>query len=364
MTGNPVIFKPVIGAYIHIPFCKKKCSYCDFYSITDISAAEKYTTALIKEIRNFYNENGEIKADTVYFGGGTPSCIPDEFIRKILSEIKTAENAEITIELNPKTFNSLQLKRYKEYGINRISMGLQSANDNELEILGRIHTFSEFLISYELLRNTGFNNINTDIMYGLPYSDEKTLKSTLNEILKLDCEHISAYALTLSENTPIYKGNHTYPTDDEVFLQYEMVNEALKAYDHYEISNYAKIPSRHNLKYWTNMPYVGFGAGAHSYFNDKRWENSFDMKEIAKENVQNITADDRYSEYIMLSLRLKNGINLEYIKTEFNIDFLEENKEKIKKNIEHGYMNFENNRISLTEKGFFISNSIILSFLC
>jgi len=353
------------GMYIHIPFCIKKCGYCDFYSVSDSSLSEEYIGAVVAEIREFYADNS-LKADTVYFGGGTPTVVNPELIGRVLSEIKLTGNAEITIEANPKTFNSEKLHKYKEYGINRISMGLQSANDSELEMLGRIHNFKEFLASYELLRKTGFDNINTDIMYGLPYSNDNTLLKTLDELKKLDCEHISAYALTLSENTPIYKKNYEYPTDDEVFSQYMLTNEALSGYDHYEISNYAKIPSRHNLKYWTNKTYIGFGVGAHSYFNNQRWENISDIKKYiekrGKLNLQIVTEEDRYFEYIMLSLRLKSGLDLEHIKNEFKIDFLENHKAKIEKNIESGYMIRENNRISLTEKGFFVSNSIISSF--
>ena len=360
------------GFYIHIPFCIKKCGYCDFYSGTDFSYAEEYTNAVIREIKDFYDENDKIISDTVYFGGGTPTAIPSEFIGKILSEIKVTDDAEITIEANPKTFDGLKAHKYKEFGINRVSMGLQSANYNELELLGRIHNFNEFLNSYEILRKTGFNNINVDIMYGLPYSTEEKLSKTLAELKKLSCEHISAYALTLSENTPIYGKNYEYPTDDEVFLQYMLVNKALANYDHYEISNYAKIPARHNLKYWTNKPYIGFGAGAHSYFGNERWENISDVKEYIENNknserrkrvnLQIINNDTEYFEYIMLSLRLKSGIDLKYIKSKFSIDFLEKYKSEIYKNIEYGYLILENDRISLTEKGFFVSNLIISIF--
>ena len=359
----------MIGVYVHIPFCQKKCNYCDFYSITDFSDAKKYTDAVISEIREFYQNNDEI-ADTIYFGGGTPTAIEPEFIGKILSEIKAAKNAEITIEANPKTFDSLQLMQYKKYGINRVSMGLQSAIDDELKLLGRIHSFADFLNSFEMLRNAGFHNINSDIMYGLPYSTEKTLEKTLSELVRLKCEHISAYALTLSKNTPLYKMDYKYPDDDEVFSQYELVNHMLNGYIHYEISNYASSDgkkSQHNMKYWTNKPYIGFGAGAHSYFGDKRWEIISDKEkyiaERKKENIQIIGKNDRYFEYIMLNLRLKEGIDLKYIKDEFDIDILEKYKNQIEKNMKFGYLIHENETIFLTEKGFFVSNSIISNFL-
>jgi oxygen-independent coproporphyrinogen-3 oxidase len=270
------------------------------------------------------------------------------------------------MELNPKTFDKESLLVYKKAGINRVSMGLQSANDDELEVLGRIHTYSEFLKSYHLLRELEFSNINIDIMFGLPNSTENSLQKTLEKLLGLNCEHISAYALTLSEKTPLYKLNYKYPDEDEIFGQYKLICQCLNQYRHYEISNFAKNVCRHNLKYWNCEPYIGFGASAHSYFNHTRFSNVSDIslyiKGSAKEYLEKERKEDELFDYIMLSLRLDTGINSEYIKNEYNFDFVDNNKDKIENYIKLGLMIKTKTGYTLTNDGFFVSNTIISSF--
>jgi oxygen-independent coproporphyrinogen-3 oxidase len=360
-----------LGLYFHIPFCIKKCSYCDFYSITDFELEKEYIDKILNEIDDFYIKNGKLSVDTIFFGGGTPSAISKKNIYRIMASVydcfEVCDNSEISIELNPKTFDEKSLLVYKDAGINRVSMGLQSANDDELLALGRVHNFKEFLNSYYLLRELEFSNINIDIMFGLPNSNEKTLQKTLDEIKALKCEHISAYALTLSEKTPLYKMNYKYPSEDEIYEQYKLICQNLREYKHYEISNFAVKVCKHNLKYWTLKPYIGFGASAHSFFDGVRFSNVSDIysyiKNCKKQYITSETKEDEIFELIMLSLRLDSGIDNEQIKALYNFDFIESYKDKLENFEKLGYMVKTKNGYALTEDGFFISNSIISSFL-
>ena len=354
------------GIYIHIPFCVKKCGYCDFYSLCDFSLVDDYIDAVIKEIERFYDENRKINADTVFIGGGTPSAVDSRHIERIIEKLRNcfniSENSEITIEMNPKTFNDEKLAIYKDCGINRVSMGLQSAHDDELLMLGRIHNFSDFLSSYDMLIKHGFQNINVDIMYGLPLSSTKRLENTITEILKLKCSHISAYALTLSENVPLYNDVKLLPNEDDIYAQYRLICEYLCNYEHYEISNFGKEKCRHNLKYWTQTPYIGFGAAAHSHYSNTRWSNFSNIKryiETGKENVEDISKNDEFLEYVMLNLRLNTGIDTALIKQNYKIDLMKNHENFISNMITQGYMLKNNNILSLTESGFFVSNQII-----
>ncbi len=360
------------GIYIHIPYCVKKCDYCDFYSVGDVSAQAEYFKALRKEILS-YGER-QIAVDSVFIGGGTPSVADAGEIVRLLDTVREvfrlAEDTEITMELNPKTFNKEKLLLYREAGINRISMGLQSANDDELKKLGRIHTADEFLFSYELLRNVGFDNVNTDIMYGLPDSDEAHLKNTLKFLLLLECEHISAYALTLRENHSLFQRGYRFPDDDMVYEQYRMVCDSLAPnYRHYEISNFTKqnhAPCRHNLKYWNRSPYIGFGAAAHSFFEELRWENPADISLYIQEITQGkekqteqIPEEEAKKERLMLSLRTDEGLCYE----DMPPDFWSRYQALLKQYCIAGYLTQDERGISLTEDGFFVSNAIISSLL-
>ena len=356
----------MIGIYVHIPFCVKKCAYCDFYSVSDYTLEKEYFKALKKEIESFPDD----KADTVFFGGGTPSSVNAEYIAEIAELLKKkfsiVKNAEITLEANPKTFDKKKLEIYKNCGINRLSMGLQSANSIELERLGRIHSEAEFEASYNLARKCGFSNINIDIMYGLPFETKASLKRTLDTVLRLNPEHISAYALTLNENTPIMKMNYSYPDSDSVYESYKMICKAFCGYNHYEISNFGKIPCRHNLKYWNMDYYAGFGVAASGFYNNIRYTHKRSIKAyiddcFGLETEEKLTKSDLIFETIMLSLRTESGLNFKYLKDNYNYSIYEKNKDLINRLVKEKIAEFTEDGFKLTEKGFFVSNSVISS---
>ena len=355
------------GLYFHIPFCVRKCAYCDFYSVSDTSSQRVYFEAMGKEMETYRGK--QIPVDSVFIGGGTPSVSDEKEIERLLEKAREiflfSSDTEITIELNPKTFDEKKLLVYRDAGINRVSMGLQSANNDELKKLGRIHTAEEFLASYQLLRKMGFTNINADIMYGLPDSSIETLKKTLTFLKQLDCEHISAYALTLDEDSPLYRKGYVFPDDDGVYEQYCLVCEMLSRYRHYEISNFVKegkSPCRHNLKYWTRAPYIGFGAAAHSFFENKRFFNPSSILEYIKGDFSRqeeiISEDEAQFEELMLSLRTDLGVRFNSLPS----SFLEDNKTLIEQYQKNGLLMVTKEGMRLTEQGFFVSNSVISSF--
>lgn len=358
------------GLYFHIPFCVKKCAYCDFYSVADTSSEKAYFEAMAKELEEYRDKS--ILVDSVFIGGGTPSVADADEIAQLLKKAREifsfSPDTEITIELNPKTFDEEKLGIYRDAGVNRISMGLQSANNDELKKLGRIHTAEEFLASYELLRKMGFSNINADIMYGLPDSSLQSLERTLTFLKNLDCEHISAYALTLSEDSPLYQKGFQFPDDDGVYEQYQLVCEMLSHYRHYEISNFTKqgnAPCHHNLKYWTRAPYIGFGAAAHSFFDGKRFSNpagileyiDFVFKDVIAREYDMISEQEAQFEELMLSLRTDLGVKVEKLPA----SFWENNKKLIEQYQKSGYLLITKEGMQLTEQGFFVSNAIISS---
>ncbi len=360
------------GIYLHIPYCVKKCDYCDFYSISDVSKQSLYFEALKQEMKAYLGKN--IPVDSVFIGGGTPSVADAREIFDLLDTVRKtfslSSDTEITMELNPKTFDREKLSIYREAGVNRISMGLQSANNDELQKLGRIHTAEEFLASYELLWEMGFSNLNTDIMYGLPDSDLITLEKTLTFLQKLNCRHISAYALTLSEDSKLYQRGYTFPDDDGVYEQYQLVCKSLSGYRHYEISNFVKReepPCRHNLKYWERSPYLGFGAAAHSFYDETRWSNPADISRYIQGVQQGTVPKDREKisqkearqEALMLALRTDSGISYNSLPK----GFYEDNQALLQQYEKHGYLLCRKDGFALTERGFFVSNTIISSLL-
>ena len=277
-----------LGIYIHIPFCKQKCYYCDFVSYSNkCSEVKEYIESLKKEIEEFDFSN--YKVTSIYIGGGTPSYIDSIYIVEILSELKEKlkcnliefKDIEITIEVNPGTVDTKKLNDYKKLGINRLSIGLQSTKNDILKKIGRIHTYQEFLEIYKLARETGFKNINIDLMIGIPGQKIGDLKNTLQDIIKLEPEHISVYSLIIEENTPIEKmlenGEIKLPDEDLERNMYWYVKNTLElnGYNHYEISNFAKkgYEYKHNLDCWNQKEYMGFGASAHSYTNNVRFSN-------------------------------------------------------------------------------------------
>lgn len=281
--------KTDLGIYVHIPFCARKCDYCDFPSgVGTPDEQAYYIRVLKKEIRGFEALGNLYQVRTLYFGGGTPSILDPSQLGRILEQLREQyeflPDAEITIECNPGTLTEEKLAAYRELGINRLSIGLQSANEEELAVLGRIHSYQEFENNYRLARKLGFDNINVDLMSGLPGQTMDSWKNTLEKVSALEPEHISAYSLTIEEGTPFFErygtseGQRSLPSEREDRAMYHFTKEFLeeKGYQRYEISNYAKPgrESRHNVIYWTGGEYVGFGLGAASYLGGKRFANA------------------------------------------------------------------------------------------
>ena len=368
-----------IGLYVHIPFCLKKCAYCDFCSFINADFPQKaeYVDALCREIDSYLGK--EISLDSIFFGGGTPSLLSGEEFSKIASHIREAftlsDDLEFTVEANPKTLTREKLIAYMNEGVNRISLGLQSANSNELSALGRIHSYEEFVESYMLVRDVGIDNLNVDLMYGIPEQTADSFKATLEKVCALSPEHISVYGLILEEGTPLYKSVDKYrmPTEDEECDMYYLAADFLRAkgYSHYEISNYAKVgrECRHNLKYWRCEEYIGVGLAAYSYFDGKRYGNTTDREVYLSTPSEIIIYEEKSTpeseayEFVMLGLRLLRGISLSEYKTKFGVDFVTGREEKIQNLLELGYISLTKDNLSLTERGFYVSNSILTSLL-
>ena len=357
-----------IGIYVHIPFCATKCPYCDFYSISyNKQTAAAYTAAVIRNMRSF---SGRYSADTLFFGGGTPTLLGEGLseITKTAKDVFGLENAEITIQANPKTVNESLLKAWYNAGINRISFGVQSLCDDELKMLGRRHTASDALKSIFLAKECGFTNISADLMLGIPNQTVKSVKESINGLASAGVKHISAYMLQIEEGTPFFENNieKICPSENDtvnIYLSAIDELENLGLYQ-YEISNFAVsgYESQHNLKYWNCKEYLGFGASAHSFINNTRFavENNAD-KFISSPLQETYITDDNAGtaeEYEMLALRLKKGISKELITSLFGEDeFL-----RIKKNAEKidvSYININDDSISFTRKGFLVSNDLI-----
>ena len=380
-----------LGIYVHIPFCAKKCNYCDFYSLASGETEKKsYIEALKREILEVSKKVGDdYEVYTIYFGGGTPSIIKADYIKELLDVIRSQFRLykddfypEITLECNPKTLNMEKLSIYKEVGINRISLGLQSADNDELKLLGRIHSYEDFLASYEMARKSGFNNINVDLMSAIPKQKLKTYEKSLDEILKLNPEHISSYSLIIEENTPFfdkYAENAPFykdlPSEDEDRKMYELTASRLRlaGYERYEISNYAKegFYSRHNTSYWERIPYLGFGVGASSFFNNERYNNRANLKEYIKnagvedirEEVTKISLNEAMSEFMFLGLRKTCGISKFEFEKNFTFSVEKIFGEIIEKHINNQLLLDNNGFLRLSDKGIDLSNYVLSDFL-
>lgn len=389
-----------LGIYIHIPFCVQKCVYCDFLSAPATNDVKiKYIEALKKEIElvGLNNKEKDIEVNSIFFGGGTPSCIDPELIQSVLDTIKNNfrvnEFAEITIECNPGTLSEDKAYSYRNAGINRISFGLQSCDDKELKMLGRIHDFDDFRDSFRMARNYGFNNINVDLMTGLPGQTKESLLKTLKTALAFKPEHISAYGLILEEGTVLFDRINEYPPipSDELDRQmYDITRKSFtkSGYVQYEISNYAKpgYECIHNLKYWNREEYLGFGIGAASFIDEKRYSNITDinsyieitskfMDEVIDNKLINIDLSSLYAsfekldindakeEFMFLGLRKIQGISILDYKEKFNQEIYEQYSKEIEDNINKGLLILENNRLKLTAKGIDISNTVMSDFI-
>lgn len=378
-----------LGIYIHIPFCKQKCYYCDFVSYSNkCNEVKEYIESLKKEIKEFDFSN--YKVTSIYIGGGTPSYIDSIYIVEILSELKEKlkcnliefKDIEITIEVNPGTVDTKKLNDYKKSGINRLSIGLQSTKNDILKKIGRIHTYQEFLEIYKLARKTGFKNINIDLMIGIPGQKIGDLKNTLQDIIKLEPEHISVYSLIIEENTPIEKmlenGEIKLPDEDLERNMYWYVKNTLElnGYNHYEISNFAKLgkESRHNLNCWNQEEYIGFGVAAHSYLNDIRFSNTINVEEYIQhiennrkeENIQieeSQSLEDKKNEFMMLGFRKIQGVDIARFKEKFIDNPIFLYREKLNKLVEEGLIEVDLNHIKLTNKGIDLANLVFEEFV-
>ena len=366
------------GIYIHIPFCVKKCNYCSFNSYENMFKYEdEYTDALIKQIKN--SNDGAI--DTIYIGGGTPSAIKEENIAKILggvfSHFDVKKDAEITIEVNPGTVNKEKIKSYKQNGINRISIGSQDFSGEGLKTLGRIHTADDIYTAFEIAYETGINNVSLDLMYAFFGQTVENLKKSLKKIISLNPEHISTYALSIEEGTPFFESvkNKKYsPLSDETYsTMYETICTMLKGagYKHYEISNFAKegYHSRHNTLYWKCNEYFGFGAGASGYINNERFKMTSDIlsyinNPLLKEETDLLNEKDKMSEFVILGLRMTDGIDKNEFCKRFETDIYDVFKDELDKHINITKMiHDKNGRIYLDKKAYFVSNIIFSDFI-
>lgn len=384
-----------IGIYIHIPFCQSKCYYCDFLSApANEQKKEEYVKALIKEIKNHTINTKQYLVETIYIGGGTPSTISVKNIDMILETLacvwKISPKAELTIEVNPGTFWESKSKEdkllaYKKMGINRLSIGLQSFVDKELKQIGRIHTSKEFIKNYQKAREVGFENINVDLMFGLPSQTLSSYEYSLNKLLALQPEHISSYSLIIEEGTRFYQDAqmksflNQLPEEEIERTMYEKTKKMLSqaGYDRYEISNYAKkgYESRHNNSYWIGTQYIGYGLGASSYLEENslkiRYHNEnqleqylalSDSKQLRRE-VQYLSRAEEIEEFMFLGLRRMKGISKYQFKEKFNCEIESLYKEKIQgwKNLK--LIEEKNGYLYLTDYGIDVSNQIFMECL-
>lgn len=374
--------KKSIGLYIHIPFCQRKCIYCDFNSYDDKDVYENaYIDALIEELK-YYSDQQNYNFKTIFIGGGTPTIINPENIAKIMKAIEKniEKEAEITIECNPGTVDKEKIDIYKTVGINRISIGLQAWQDELLNTIGRIHRREDFLRSLSLFRSSGFNNINVDLMFSLPGQNLNMWLETLYNVCCLGVEHISCYSLIVEENTPIHSlirsGILNAPDEDTDREMYKDAKDILKNYgfDQYEISNFAKDGFRceHNLIYWKNEEYAGVGAGSHSKIDGKRFWNFGGLDEYIKnmttgktavEGYENISIKEDMWETIILGLRLNSGIGISDFNDKYGVNFIEEYGNALSKLIKESLITIQDDRVRLTDKGQDLSNRVFVEFM-
>ncbi len=405
-----------LGIYIHIPFCIKKCDYCDFLSApSDNKTIESYIKVLIKEIELNKEKMAEYLVDTVFIGGGTPSILEENLMVDVIETLKNNCNLdkdyEMTIECNPGTVTQKKLNAYKNVGVNRLSFGLQSTDDKELAAIGRIHTYEDFLKSYTMARKCGFENINIDLMSALPEQSVESYKNTLDKIIALKPEHISAYSLIIEDGTKMKDrvedalavGNNILPDEDEERKMYYLTEELLNkaGYGRYEISNYSKdgYECQHNIGYWKRKEYLGFGIGAASLYKGIRYYNVPNLKkyidklnalqgrlsvnelfkcDITKkteneaneninfsieENIQYLSKEEQMEEQIFLGLRMMEGVSVENFDKHFGIRFDDIYENVASKLISQGLLERSNEHIKLTKKGIDVSNYVMSEFL-
>lgn len=384
--------------YVHIPFCIRKCTYCDFLSgPASVQEQLKYTNALIKEIKGYKEAFRNYIVTSIFIGGGTPSVIPAEQMQMIISEIRDVfcvdTGAEVTMEMNPGTVSEEKFHIWKKAGINRLSIGLQSADNTELKILGRIHTYEEFLDCFAMARAAGFDNVNVDLISAVPGQTKESFEQTLRKIVELDPEHISAYSLIIEEGTPFYelygeKGagadcGISLPDEEEDRRIYEMTGKILEqhGYQRYEISNYAKpgYECRHNLGYWERKDYLGIGTGAASLVNNVRFshiENREDYVKILAEqsnpeyavekikvNQEVLDQRGQMEEFMFLGLRKMGGISKEKFCREFGMEFDQVYGAVSQELVKAGLLCIQGDKVFLSKRGIDLSNQVFVEFI-
>ena len=370
--------------YLHMPFCVRKCAYCDFLSFPSGAKTQRmYVKRLMEDIGVMGKRYGEIPVETIFIGGGTPSVPDSGLIVGIMEHVRhafhVADGAEISMEANPGTVTREKLTDYRKAGINRLSFGLQSANDRELKLLGRIHTWAEFLESFTLARECGFANLNIDLMSALPGQTCESWKETLSRVTALDPEHISAYSLIIEEGTPFgerygsEEGRKLLPDEDSEREMYHETKRFLKdcGYERYEISNYAKPgrECRHNIGYWTGVPYLGLGLGASSYLDGCRFTVNPDMKQYLEEkpgmftDIEKLTKKDMEEEFFYVGLRMTAGVSLSEFERRFGISAKEVYPGLMETFVKEKAARFEGDRFVLTDYGLDVSNYIMAQFL-
>ncbi|HOP99686.1 MAG TPA: radical SAM family heme chaperone HemW [Acetivibrio clariflavus] len=374
-----------IGIYIHIPFCKAKCYYCDFNSFAcRDELVPAYFSALKKEISLSAEKLKGYNIKSVFIGGGTPSSVDAQYIYEVLhllyKEFCMDKDAEISIEANPGTLTEEKLKTYKDIGVNRLSMGLQAWQDTILKRLGRIHTSEEFEQNFKTARKIGFDNINVDLIFGIPGQTVEDWRHTLEKVTALEPEHLSCYSLKIEEGTVFGKmleKGELVPIEDDIDREmYSFCKDFLlkKGYRHYEISNFAKpgFACRHNLIYWKAEEYVGFGTGAHSYFKSARFNNIYDLesyingieegKEVT-ENFEFIDEKERMAEFMILGLRLIDGVRMEDFKSRFNKEIRKVYGQQIDKLMENELLTVKDGTIALSSLGLDFANQVFMEFI-
>ena len=358
-----------LGLYLHIPFCKAKCPYCDFFSGTGSERDYDDYCAQLKEMIDFWSEKTDRQAATVYFGGGTPSVLGTDRLCDILGHVKKSfsvtDDAEITVELNPDSGKALNFERLREAGFNRVSIGMQSAVESEARALGRIHSVNDVSLTVRKAQAAGIENLSLDLMMGIPLQTKESLKASVDFCAELGVTHISSYILKIEEGTPFYinRNKYDFADDDKQAELYLYAVDYLNrlGYKQYEISNFAKpgYESRHNTGYWKLDEYIGIGPSAHSFFEGKRFFYERDMQSFIQNKITDDGTGGDEEEFIMLSLRLAQGLDFDEYKKRFGREIPESLIKTADKYIKAGLMKKSENSIAFTPKGFLVSNAII-----
>jgi oxygen-independent coproporphyrinogen III oxidase len=382
---NLVTLNPA-GIYIHIPFCRSRCSYCDFATgIYNVDAASRYVRAVARELDSYAETSAPEIVDTIYFGGGTPSLLSSDQLQRLLDNVyrrfQVTDDVEVTLEINPGTVTDENLSAFQRAGVNRASFGAQTFNDHELARLGRSHTAQQTRETFGQLRNAGFQNVSLDLIAGLPGQTLDQWRRNIDEALSMRPEHLSFYLLEVHEGTPlanhIRTGLQLAPNEELAAEMYEsMLDQAIAAgYTHYEISNLCLpgFQSRHNTKYWTGAPYFGFGCSAHSYDGvAKRWSNERDVNAYVDRVEANkspvvekleLNEEDRQSEAVFLGLRMMEGYNVRDYQQRFGVNLIERHRENLERFSDAGLLELNDDVLKLTRSGALLSNEVFAAFV-